>query len=132
MMRVDERTNEPSPARGRTPHESRRTLLESHLARLEAARDEVSRSPVRTRWLLLGVLSVIPAAALWGSIGALGAFLTAIAIVFMGRYVTWAHEQEYASQQEAVRQQLVALDETLVQGARERRRWRVEGKRVQL
>ncbi len=116
---------------GTQQYRSRRELLETHLARLEGARDDVSRSRVRTPWLLLGLLAVIPAGALWGSIGALGAFLTFVSIPLMGRYVTWAHQQEYSSQQDAIRRQLADLDYAFAHGAPDPVRWRVEGKRAQ-
>jgi hypothetical protein len=111
---------------------SRRRLLESHLARLDAAKHEVSRSRGRSPWLLVGLVFVVPAGMWWGSIGALGAFLTATAITFMGWYVAWAHHQEYASQHEAVRQQLADLEHAFANGPRAPTRWRVHGKRTQL
>ena len=117
---------------GSTRYQARRALLESHLARLEHALADVSRSKVRTPWMLVGLLAVVPARIAWGSIGALGAFLVAMAIAVMGRYVTWAHQQEYASQHDAIRQQIVDLDEAFEHGPRMRTPWRIEGKRTQL
>jgi hypothetical protein len=58
----------------------------------------------------------------------------ALAVTFVGiaGYITWAHRQEYAAEQEVVRQHLSELDSKRERAPRERRPWRTPGKPLHL
>lgn len=106
----------------------RRASLEARLRELEATRRDLRRSVWRAPWLLLSALGAVPAGVLWGVGVALAVLVTAIVVALMAMYLAWSHEQEYAAQQDTVRQAIAEIGRPEV---RKSTPWRVQGKAMQ-
>lgn len=110
------------------PETSRRSALEARLAALEATRLDLVRTVHRAPWLLLSALGAVPAGLVWGVGIGFAVLVTAVTVSVMAMYLAWSHEQEYAAQQDTVRQAIADLDQP---GVRKSTPWRVQGKATQ-
>jgi len=111
-----------------TADASRRSALEARLVALEETRRGLTRVVARAPWLLLSALGAIPAGVLWGAGVALAVLLTTVVVSGMAMYLAWSHEQEYAAQQDTVRQAIAEIGQPT---ARKGTPWRVQGKALQ-
>ncbi len=107
---------------------SRRRALEARLEALAETRRGLTRVVARAPWLLMSALGSIPAGVIWGAGAALAVLLTSIAVSGMAMYLAWSHEQEYAAQQDTVRQAIAEIGNPTV---RKSTPWRVQGKATQ-
>ncbi len=104
---------------------TRRRALEARLRTLEGTREALVRSTRRAPWLALGALGAVPAGVVWGAAAALGVMALAVVVAGLVMYLAWSHEQEYAAQQDTVRQSLAEVGRP---DARRGIPWRVPGK----
>jgi hypothetical protein len=110
---------------GRDDEGTRRRALEERLRTLEGTRAALVRSTRRAPWLALGALGAVPAGVVWGAAAALGVMALAVVVAGLVMYLAWSHEQEYAAQQDTVRQSLAEVGRP---SARRGIPWRVPGK----
>lgn len=83
--------------------DERRAELEARLVYLDGAAARHRRYQQRAPWLLLTTLLGIPAMLIWGAAAGfytLGLGVTLMSLVF---YVSWNHENECATEQDAIR-----------------------------
>ncbi len=106
----------------------RRRSLEARLEALEETRRGLTKVVARAPWLLTSALGSVPAGAIWGAGAALAVLLTSVAVSGMAMYLAWSHEQEYAAQQDTVRQAIAEIGNP---AARKGTPWRVQGKAMQ-
>jgi hypothetical protein len=119
----------PAALPGDDPERVARAQFAARLEWLEGQRVQLSQSLGRVPVLLATAVAAIPAGIFWGPYAVLATLAIAVSLPLVTGYFIWAHQQEYATEAEALRRQLASPPATPAQRAvRASIPWRTPGK----